>query len=76
MAVAKQCPELFIQVDYRTWLGEVQKDLQTMHMEMNGWRKNWEYDFRKEYDAHATPHDAAIHAHDFWWQHVLDESWT
>jgi len=76
MAVAKQCPELFIHVDYRTWLGDVQRDLQSMHMKMDAWLKNWDYDFRKDYDAGATAHEAALHAHDFWWQHVLDESWT
>lgn len=76
MATAKLCPDLLSQPDYRTWLRDVRRFLTTMHMEMDAWQENWEYDFRKEYNTGVTARDAAVDAHDFWWQHVLDESWT
>ncbi len=77
MAAAKQMPESLVSVDYRTWLDDVRIILQTtMHMEMAAWLKNWDYDFRKQYDAGVTPQEAALRAHDFWWQQLLAESWT
>lgn len=76
MATAKLAPELFVELDYWTWIREVNSLLHTMHMEMGACQENWEYDFRKEYDSGETARDAAIHAHDFWWQHMLAESWT
>jgi hypothetical protein len=76
MAAAQIAPELFVRLDYWTWIREVESFLQSMHMEPGAWQENWDYDFRKEYDSGATAHDAALHAHDFWWQQVLAESWT
>jgi hypothetical protein len=76
MAAAKLLPDLFFQPDYTTWLRDVRRVLTIMHMEMDAWQENWNYDFRKAYNAGATARDAAVHAYDFWWQHVLDESWT
>ncbi len=77
MAAAKQLPELQSPSDYRRWLHDVRIILESeMHMDMARWSKNWNYDFRKEFEAGATPPDAALHAHDFWWQQLLAESWT
>ena len=76
MAAAKVCPDLYVHQDYKSWLHDVKSDLSTMDMEIGDWQDNWKYDFRREYNAGVAAHDAAIHAHDFWWQHVLDESWT
>ena len=76
MAAAKLFPELSIQADYSTWLEDVRSILETMDIIMNRWQDNWEFDFRTEYDRGSTPHIAAVHAHDFWWHHLLAESWT
>jgi hypothetical protein len=76
MAAAKLLPDLFIQPDYAAWLREVRSVLASMHMELDAWRKNWDYDFRRQYCNGVTARDAAVNAHDFWWQRVLDESWT
>lgn len=76
MANANARPDPFEQPDYKTWLHDVQSFLTAMDMELDAWEKNWDYDFRKEYDAGASALDAAVRAHDFWWQHVLEESWT
>ena len=76
MATAELSPDLLIETDYETWLANVHIALTTMNMEMDVWQENWNYDFLKEYEAGMTPIDAADHAHDFWWQHVLDECWT
>lgn len=76
MATAKLHPEVLTETDYETWLDEVRVILSTMNMQMDVWQQNWTYDFRQEYDAGMAPADAADHAHDFWWQHVLDECWT
>jgi hypothetical protein len=76
MATAELSPDLLIETDYETWLANVHIALTTMNMEMDVWQQNWNYDFLKEYEAGMAPGDAADHAHDFWWQHVLDECWT
>jgi hypothetical protein len=76
MAVAELLPELSVQLDYWTWMNEVKNLLGGMHTEMGPWLENWDFDFRAEYDAGATPDDAAMRAHDYWWQQVLAESWT
>ena len=76
MAAAKLLPELSLQADYGTWLDDVRSILATMDMKMDSWQDSWEFDFRKEYDRGSTPRIAAVHAHDFWWQHLLADSWT
>ena len=76
MATAEVLSHVHVQTDYRTWLGEVRTELITFGMKMDACQKNWEFDFQKEYENGAAPLDAAVHAHDFWWQHVLAESWT
>ena len=76
MATARILPDVHIQSSYETWLGDVCEILATMDMKLDAWQENWEFDFRQEYDAGSTPHDAALRAHDFWWQQLLAESWT
>ncbi|HET7439818.1 MAG TPA: hypothetical protein VFJ47_00835 [Terriglobales bacterium] len=76
MAVAELLPELDVQLDYWTWLREVKNLLEGMNTEMGPWLENWDFDFREEYDAGATPDEAATRAHDYWWQQLLAESWT
>jgi len=71
-----QCAEPTIQVDYRTWLSDVRATLASMNMEMETWQRNWAYDFRNEYNAGTSTRDAALRAYDFWWEHLLAESWT
>jgi hypothetical protein len=76
MSAAKLLPDLCVQTDYKTWLGDVRSALTTMNMEMEALQENWEFDFRREYDNASEPDDTALHAHDFWWQELLAESWT
>ncbi len=76
MATAELSPELLIEPDYEVWLDDVRLALATMNMDMEIWQQNWPFDFENEYDAGMIPADAADHAHDFWWQRVLDECWT
>jgi hypothetical protein len=76
MGAAKPLPELRVQTDYKAWVTDVQVALASMNMDMDAWQQNWEFDFRKEYECDCEPGDAALHAHDFWWQQVLAESWT
>lgn len=76
MAAVRQIPDLAIRPDYSTWLDEVRATLASMHMEMEAWRNNWAYDFRKDYDAGVSARDAAMHARRFWWQELMAESWT
>ena len=65
-----------VETEYETWLDEVQLVLTTMNMEVDAWQESWNFDFVEAYEAGLSPSDAAHEAHDFWWQHVLDESWT
>jgi hypothetical protein len=84
MATTTLAPELPVQTEFRTdhrpdykdWLLDVRGALMTMNIKMDTWQRNWEYDFRDEYASYATADDAAVHAHDFWWQQLLAESWT
>jgi len=76
MAALRQIPVLEFRPDYTTWLSEVRATLASMNMEMDAWRKNWAYDFRRDYDAGVSAYDAAMHAHTFWWQELMAESWT
>lgn len=76
MAAANVLPELDVQLDYKTWLDDVQDTLTAMDIEMEAWQENWEFDFRGEFDRGATPRDAALTAYDFWWHELLAESWT
>jgi len=74
MATATLLRESHIQQDHTAWLGEVRIALVTLGMKMDACQENWEFDFRKEYESGSTPFDAAVHAHDFWWQQLLAES--
>ncbi len=65
-----------VETDYETWMDEVQLVLTTMNMEVDAWQESWKFDFLEAYEAGLSPSDAAQEAHDFWWQQVLDESWT
>ncbi len=76
MAAAKLLPKLSVQPDYGTWFGDVRSVLATMHIEMEAWQENWEFDFRSEYNRGSTARDAAVHAQDYWWQQLMAESWT
>jgi hypothetical protein len=69
-------PDVLAGVEYETWLDEVQVILATMNMEVDAWQESWKFDFLEAYNAGLSPTDAAQEAHDFWWQQVLDESWT
>jgi hypothetical protein len=76
MSAATVLPGLYVQTDYKTWLNDVRQALANMNMDMKAWQENWEFDFRREYDAASEPCGTAVHAHDFWWQQLLAESWT
>ena len=78
MAAARICPELHPapRPDFQTWLREVRTILLGMNTDMDEWQSNWAFDFRREYDAGAAAVIAAAHAHSFWWQELLAESWT
>jgi len=76
MAALEQIPDLAVRPDYITWLHEVGAALASVQMELDAWRENWPYDFRKDYEAGVSAHDAAMHAQDFWWQELMAESWT
>jgi len=76
MATAQLHPDVLTDAGYETWLDEVRLVLSTVNMQMEDWQQNWPYDFRTEFEAGMAAADAADHAHDFWWQHVLDECWT
>jgi hypothetical protein len=76
MASAELLPDLTGQLDYKTWLDDVQDVLTAMDIEMGAWQENWEFDFRGQFDRGSTPHDAAHNAYDFWWQELIAESWT
>ncbi len=65
-----------VETDYETWMDEVQLVLTTMNMEVDAWQESWKFDFLEAYQSGLSPSDAAQEAHDFWWQQVLDESWT
>ena len=68
--------DVYILPEYETWLGAVRNVLAAMRMEPSVWQENWEFDFRKEYARGVPARDAALHAHDYWWQQLLAESWT
>ncbi len=76
MASAKQCPAAAIQLDYRTWLSQVDAALQSMHMQIEAWQSNWPYDFRADFTKGLAPPEAASRAHDFWWRRLQSEAWT
>jgi len=78
MAAAKICPELYTipRPDFQTWLREVRNILLSMDTDMDQWQGNWRFDFYREYEAGAPALTAAAHAHAFWWQELLQESWT
>lgn len=76
MAVARQIPDFIHRPGYNAWLEHVRADLGSMHTDLEAWRKQWKFDFRREYEAGVPPHEAALRAHDFWWQRLLSESWT
>ncbi len=76
MASAKQCPEPAIQLDYKTWLSQVNAVLQSMSMPMGMWQANWPYDFRADFSAGLPPRQSALRAHDFWWRRLQAEAWT
>lgn len=65
-----------VETGYETWMDEVQLILTTMNMEVDAWQESWKFDFLEAYESGLSPSDAAQEAHDFWWQQVLDESWT
>jgi len=74
MVTTTLLPESHIQKDHMAWLGEVRSALITLGVKMDACQEHWEFDFQKEYDSGSTPFDAAVHAHDFWWQQLLAES--
>ena len=76
MSAVKNWGMLTTQPDYEEWLEDVRAELAAMDMEMEAWRKNWAFDFWNEYDAGKSAHDAALCAHDFWWEQLMAESWT
>lgn len=76
MAAARQLPDLSTTLDYESWLNEVSDVLTSMDVEIGMWQENWAYDFHAEYEAGTPARMAAIHAHDFWWQNLLAESWN
>jgi hypothetical protein len=76
MVSAKSLPDLHVQVKYETWIQDVWDVLAKLDIEAATWQKNWEFEFRKEYDCGSTPYEAAARAQDFWWQQLLAESWT
>lgn len=76
MATAELLSHVRVQENYKAWLSEVRTELITLGMKMDACQENWEFDFRNEYDGGSTPFDAAVHAHEFWWRHLLAESWT
>ncbi len=74
MAAARVLPD--IQTDYATWSHDIDLVLSSMDMERGAWQANWPYNFHRDFNLGVTPRDAALHACDFWWQHVYDESWS
>ena len=76
MATAQLEPDVLTDVSYEHWFEEVRVALSTVNMQMELWQGNWPYDFRMDFEFGMGSDEAADHAHDFWWQHVLDECWT
>ena len=76
MAALRQLPDLAVRPEYTSWLNEVRATLASEHMELDAWEKNWAYDFRRDYDAGVSAHDAAVLAETYWWQELMAESWT
>ena len=78
MAAAKIFPQLPVlpRPDFPIWMREVRNVLSDMNMDVDAWQMNWKFDFRREYDAGAAATTAAAHAHAFWWQELMAESWT
>ncbi len=76
MSALRQFPELVIQPDYHDWRIELHDILLARGMDVEAWSENWAYDFRRDYDAGATPAESAERASDHWWRALLAESWT
>ncbi len=77
MAAARISPELYVpRPDFETWMREVRSVLNDMRTDCDSWQQNWHFDFRAEYEAGASAVAAATHAHAFWWQEMMAESWT
>lgn len=76
MAIATQLPALTVQTDYETWVSDVRNVLASTQMDLEVWQDNWLYDLRKDYEASVSAPNAAARAHEYWWQHLLAESWT
>ncbi len=76
MAIANHLPDLTVQTDYETWVSDVRNVLASTQMDLEVWQENWLYDLRKDYEAGVSAADAAARAHEYWWQHLLAESWT
>lgn len=76
MATVEHTPHLTVDTDYDAWLAEVRSRLASVQMELELWHKNWPYDFHGDYDAGMAAPRAASRALDFWWQHLMAESWT
>ena len=76
MATAELIPDLRTQTNYETWWQEVRNTLGAMNMHVEDCQENWEFDFRQEFEEGSTPENAAVRAFDFWWEQLLEESWT
>ena len=76
MVTLQHLPHVGVEAEYGTWLAKVRADLASDQMELELWQKNWPYDFHEDYESGVSAEDSASHAMDFWWQHLLAESWT
>ncbi len=76
MATMQYVPEPDVAADYETWFADVRVTLAMLQMEIDTWDQNWPYDFQADFAASMSPEDAASRAQDFWWHHLMEESWT